>query len=96
MKHPQCIMTGCDFFDPVEQRWCRADLHRVGDAYVANAVTTAAGNVSWIYGPPRPGEMVVSADSYFEKRGIIVFDKEAATFNDHAEQHLRPVSRRLC
>lgn len=90
MNLPECILTGCDFYDPMEVRWVHGDLHRLGDVYILNGCTTK-GNCDWQYGTANPGAMVVSAtqSAYFEKRGVIVFTAAVANFNDHAEQYMR-------
>lgn len=95
MNLPECVLTGCDFYDPVQIQWVRGDLHRIGDCYILTANTTESHNCNWQFGPSRPGEMVVSAmqAAYFERRGVIVFTKDVAVFNDHAEMYLRPKMR---
>lgn len=91
MNHPQCVITGATFFDPVGVRWVRCDLHRIGDCYIANCNTVAGGNTAWEYGQACVADMLVSAMQgvYYERRGIIVFTKDVAVFNDRAEDYLK-------
>jgi hypothetical protein len=47
-----CIITGAELFDLQSYRWVHGDLHRVGDAYVFNAVLDEKGEVAWTEGEP--------------------------------------------
>jgi len=90
MNLPDCILTGCYFHSPLEGKYVRGDLHRIGDCYIVTANTEATSNAAWHYGAPPASDMVVGAmqSSYFERRGVIVFTKAVATFNRQAEEYL--------
>lgn len=83
-----CLATGCTFLDPRYPRAVYGDLHLVGDALVFNAVL-ADGEAAWNYEPRvlstsryfefHPGPTGVD---YFERRGVLVFPKDAARFSE--------------
>jgi hypothetical protein len=87
---PDCILTGCYFNSPLESKFVRGDLHKLGDCYIVTANTVATNNADWIYGHPPASDMVVSAiqSAYFERRGVIVFTTKVAEFNKRAEEYL--------
>jgi len=87
---PDCILTGCYFHSPLEAKFVRGDLHRLGDCYIVTANTVETNNADWLYGQPPANDMVVSAmqSAFFERRGVIVFTTKVAVFNKRAEEYL--------
>jgi len=88
---PDCIITGCLFYDTADERHIVADLHRLGDCYIING--NYSGRTDWVDGPPPPDHhynKVVSVDNgaYFERRGMIVFTTRVAVFNRAAEDYI--------
>lgn len=90
MNQPECILTGCYFNSPTEQKYVRGDLHELGDCYIVTANIVETNNADWMYGQPPAGDMLVSAiqSAYFERRGVIVFTKQVAEFNERAKDYL--------
>jgi hypothetical protein len=90
MTRPQCIITGCLFFDPLSQRFVNGDLYRLSGVLIHAANFTNDGP-DWQYGIPPTTSRVVSCidGSYWDKRGIIVFAVAASDLNDTATQYLR-------
>lgn len=101
MRHAECIITGAEFFDVAQHRWCHCDLYRMGQVLIANAVVRdeKTGNVVWHYNsaPPVSLKVVSCTDgSYFEKRGVIVFAVDASDMNDVATRYLKgDIGRRM-
>jgi hypothetical protein len=92
MNQAQCIATGSEFFSPIEGRYVHGDLIALGDAFIFNAVTNREGQTAWQYGHPGPGLLIAAAKdgAYFERRGVIVFTRDAASFNDALRQYVAP------
>jgi hypothetical protein len=90
---PQCVCTGCDFFDPLGGRVVHGDLHHVGASYVFNSCVNAKGEAAWEYKPADNGDRVVCANDYFERRGVIVFSAEGADMNDAMTRYVQPRHR---
>jgi hypothetical protein len=87
MQRPECVITGCALVAQNEGKWMWGDLHRIGDSFVLNGSSLAP----WEYGDlPNASLKTVYVDSneYFERRGVAVFHKDAATFNDAAKEHM--------
>jgi hypothetical protein len=87
---PECILTGCYFYSPLEVKYLRGDLHHMGDCYILVGNTVATNNADWIVGTPPHTDMTVAAvqSVYFERRGVIVFTENVAAFNKHADDYL--------
>lgn len=50
----------------------------------------AANEGKWTYGPhERSLVMFIDSNDYFERRGVIVFDKTAVTFSDEARDYMK-------
>jgi hypothetical protein len=90
MNLPDCVLTGCYFNSPIEQKFVRGDLHKLGNCYIVTANTVETNNADWKFGQPPSGDMIVSAiqSAYFERRGVIVFTTQVAEFNKRAEEYL--------
>lgn len=94
MSNP-CLITGCRLVIAVEGKkhtsW--GDLHKVGDETLVFNAVLQDGETFWEYGKPREGvkEVSIIGDNprYFERRGVIVFERADASFNDLAAEHLR-------
>lgn len=102
MAQSKCLITGCWLSLPSEGKRVWGDLHASGSALVFNAVLTPdtlarsanRGDAAWEYSPPAflPHEKSVEIPAsfpYFERRGVIVFDKYNAIFNSAATQYIR-------
>ena len=91
MSIPKCIITGCEFYSPQDMRHVRGDLFEIGNCYIFNALTDGNGNAAWKDGRPGLGDMIIGSrnDAYFERRGVFVFSKTDAEFNDRAEEYLK-------
>jgi len=90
-----CLITGCALVDLSESRVVWGDLHKIGGAYVFNAVLSG-GEAAWQYGedfnvPSHLKILTVNvADShcYFERRGVIIVSADAAELNAHAKEYI--------
>jgi hypothetical protein len=84
-----CIITGAELFDEQSCRWVHGDLHRVGDAYVFNAVLDEKGEAAWTEGEPEGTQRVLQVHGYyFERRGLFVCDRTAASLNKAAREYV--------
>lgn len=96
MARIECIITGCEFYDALANRWAHGDLHRAGQVLIFNAVTlNTDGRVDthWQYGEPlhRGCRVVEAHGDYFERRGVIILPIENSRLNADAESYLRGV-----
>lgn len=92
MRHAECICTGCDFFSPVEGRFVHGDLHQLNDTYIFSAcMDESRVNCAWEY-QRQPGKLVISCtdNSYFERRGVIVFSRTSAEMNVRLAEYVKP------
>lgn len=99
IRHPKCLITGCELYDHTQDRWVHGDLHRIGSSYVFNAVLYD-GEAHWMYDTPLPkwakALHIDNGAPYFERRGIIVVGILDAELNEHAKKYLHletPVTR---
>lgn len=91
MNQPQCVITGCVLVASNEEKYAYGDLHQIGKAYVFNACLNDKGQPDWYWDADyRDDAKIVSVDSneFFEKRGVIVFNKADARLNDAATVHI--------
>lgn len=96
MPVPRCLITGCRLRDIAGYRYVWGDLHSCGSALVFNAVLDERGEAAWELSPwpatddaERPAVTISAAFPYFERRGVIVFDKWHAQFNQLADERMR-------
>ena len=96
-----CLITGCALTFENEAKSVWGDLHRIGDAYVFNAVLID-GEARWQYGPDAAcpnvmKQLVVSSrcppDGIFERRGVIVVHHDWAELNRAAQDYLEGAPR---
>lgn len=89
MSRPECLITGCALLLPRARQWAWGDLHRVGDAWIFNAVLDGRGETNWRYEELYAVQRILIArGSYFERRGVIVIAGEAAYLNNVAKEYL--------
>lgn len=95
VKGTRCLITGARLMLPGERKSVWGDLHSCGAALIFNAVLNTEGEADWAWGgdPARLplGEKRVEIPAtfpYFERRGVIVFDKWNARFNAEAARHI--------
>lgn len=88
---PRCVITGCDLVTTDDDKYAHGDLHKVGDSYVFNAITNGKLScTSWRRAKPHADLRVfVNSNDFYEKRGVIVFDKSVATFSDAARDYMK-------
>lgn len=86
MNSVQCLITGCEFLDPITQRYIRGDLHQLFDTLIVNA-----SGCEWVDAVTTPlsadSKAVLCAD-FYEKNGQIVFPLQLAQFNLAANIYL--------
>lgn len=70
VKQPECIGTGFDLFDPVQQRAIHGDLFVFDGTFIFNA---KGCGWQWVNPLLHASAKVVTAPSFFEKNSIIVF-----------------------
>lgn len=92
MPEPKCLITGCRFIDRAHLRHVWGDLHQSGSAVIFNAVLDG-GEAAWSHDMAEVGEhektvSVHPVFPFFERRGVIVFDKYNASFNEQAKLYL--------
>lgn len=92
-----CVITGCALDDPAERRIVWGDLHRIGDAWVFNAVCFD-GEARWqtdedYIAPDHMKRLVILAgcpsDVILERRGVIVIDSKWAILNPAARDYIK-------
>lgn len=95
MAESQCVITGGEFFSPLDGRFVHGDLHKIGGAYVFNAVCDEDGKPAWKYAQPSLGSLVIACRDgfYFERRGVVVFEEHNAEMNDAAWRYVKPEHR---
>ena len=82
----QCVITGCSLFAP---EFCgnhlNGDLFRLGDTYIFNANQILMAPDEYAY----PRQVTLGDEgTYFNKRYILVFRADQATFNDEAAEYM--------
>lgn len=86
MNSVQCLITGCEFLDPIAKRYIHGDLHQMFDILIFNA-----NGCEWIDAEANPlsaeDKAVLCAD-FYEKNGQIVFPLQLAQFNLAANLYL--------
>jgi len=84
---PKCIITGCDFVEG--GAIIHGDLHQLGETCIFNACLNQDGESARDYGGT-PGNLTVSCKAFpfFERRGIIIFPRRFAEFNQAAKDYL--------
>lgn len=90
----ECIITGCNLYDPAYFRWVHGDLHQTQDIYVFNACLDEKGESRWISGTaPEDERMLVCMEDYniWVRRGVFVIPKMYAYLNDLAAKYLKEV-----
>lgn len=100
MPEPRCLITGCRLVDEGNGRSVWGDLHSCGTALVFNAVLTD-GEAAWEYDTNGEAELESAHEKrvglppsfpFFERRGVIVFDKYNARLNQLAQRYLMGAS----
>lgn len=94
------VITGCDLYDPQEDRWAHGDLWAGSNGSpigVFYACTDAKGEAAWTFGiyPKGQRTIFVLGDYYFERRGVIVFAWRDATCNQETLNFLNRWSPKL-
>lgn len=88
----ECIITGCELLDKHGGRQVHGDLWQSGDCFIFNACLDLKGETAWVYIPwAEEGRKVVTIDwavNYFERRGVIVFEKLHSTLNQVARDYI--------
>jgi hypothetical protein len=86
-----CIITGCVLRNGGQN--VGGDLHRIGDAYVFNAIVTENGATRWVdddtYSHYQREVDASGSVQYFERRGVVVFSRAGAVLNEAAHNYLR-------
>jgi hypothetical protein len=102
-----CLITGCELVLFREGRWVHGDLHEAGSAVVFNAVLGEGGEAAWTYEENlepiwdsyRNCCSIIGEFPYFERRGVIVFDKYHLALNPQAGLYTKrapsPIKRKL-
>jgi hypothetical protein len=83
MNSVQCLITGCNFVDPIGQKWIHGDLHQLMDILIFNA-----HGCEWQFEPMEPGDMAVLCPDFYEKHGQIVFPLALSQFNLAANMYI--------
>jgi hypothetical protein len=88
------IITGCMLVDAPNERRVWGDLWEEGDCYIFNAVLrhNQGAGAAWEFIPwAEDGQKAVRIDlraRIFERRGVIVFQKDHASLNQVASDYL--------
>jgi len=96
MSRPRCVITGCNLYADNEEKYAYGDLHQIGDTYILNAVMDPkyrVGETLWLKTVQREKSagVTVSSEHYYEKRGVIVFNRADAFFNPLAIERMPAV-----
>lgn len=91
-----CFITGCYLFEEEARKLVRGDLHRIGGAWVFNAVMED-GETNWLYVPSSysvPQDLKIAiiraSATYFERRGVIVISHSDVHLTEAAEAYISP------
>lgn len=94
MIRAQCLITGCKLLLSNEGMMCHGDLHIIGrDTFIFNAVLLegeARRKSTDVEALMRDSQRCILIDGAdcFERRGILVFHRTSALFNDAAKEHV--------
>lgn len=86
MNGAQCLITGCEFLDPVKRMRIHGDLHQLMNVLIFNA-----NGCEWESAEENPlgaDEKAVMCPVFYEKNKQIVFPLEMAQFNLAANVYL--------
>lgn len=86
MNSAKCLITGCEFLDPIGKRHIRGDLYQLLNVLIVNA-----SGCEWIDAETTPlpaDSRAVMSHDFYEKNGQIVFPLEMAQFNLAANIYL--------
>jgi len=85
---PKCIITGCDFV--AGGSVIHGDLHQLGETCIFNACVGEDGEAVRGCDSRRFSDKIVSCPDFpfFERRGIIIFPRCFAEFNQAAKDYL--------
>lgn len=88
----KCLITGCEFYDAVENKFVHGDLHELGPVYIFRSVVASdGGDNNWIYDvfPHPENKILVAHGSYFDRPGVLVIQKSVAQLNTTALDYLK-------
>jgi hypothetical protein len=95
VKSPHTLITGCTLYILAEGKCLHGDLHVLDSTFIFNGVLHHF-DAAWMYGDeavilrnPQTRVVLLRAGSpYFERRGVVVFDRQHADFNACARAFL--------
>jgi hypothetical protein len=89
MNSVKCLITGCNFVDPIGQKWIHGDLHQLLDILIFNA-----NGCEWQFEPMVTTDMAVLCPDFYEKNNQIVFPLQLAQFNLAANMYVNGMLER--